>query len=78
MWPHVYVICVCLVFLFVGDLLVKKKGLIFATKAIFTAVFLHIVKWYENSSLIILHKNLHFVIPVFCYNLSNPGDTFEP
>jgi hypothetical protein len=23
MWPHVYVICVCLVFLFVGDLLVK-------------------------------------------------------
>jgi len=24
MWPHVYVICVCLVFLSVGDLLVHK------------------------------------------------------
>ena len=24
MWPHVYVICVCLVFLSVGDLLVKQ------------------------------------------------------
>jgi len=47
-WPHVYVICVCLVFLSVGDLLVKKKWLIFATKAIFTAMFLHIVKWYKT------------------------------
>ena len=27
MWPHVYVICACLVFLSVGDLLVKKKPL---------------------------------------------------
>jgi len=25
MWPHVYVICVCLVFLSVGDLLVNTK-----------------------------------------------------
>jgi hypothetical protein len=25
MWPHVYVICVCLVFLSVGDLLVNKQ-----------------------------------------------------
>ena len=25
MWPHVYVICVCLVFLSVGDLLVHKQ-----------------------------------------------------
>ena len=26
MWPHVYVICVCLVFLSVGDLLVNSNG----------------------------------------------------
>ena len=25
MWPHVYVICMCLVFLSVGDLLVHKQ-----------------------------------------------------
>jgi hypothetical protein len=26
MWPHVYVICVCLVFLSVGDMLVNSAG----------------------------------------------------
>jgi len=26
MWPHVYVICVCLVFLSVGDLLVRRNS----------------------------------------------------
>jgi DMSO reductase anchor subunit len=52
MWPHVYVICACLVFLSVGDLLVNRFVMC-------VCVMLHLVGYILEKIVFFLYHPVH-------------------